>query len=152
MTRATLLKQFPFDPYYLRGNGYREESDFQMNLTVNGFDVVISPDSFCYHLPMSEVRTGGQRAPSLARVASMIQHNQYFYGKYFDRYRERFGLKIPRPVASALFAAFALFRVFLEPLYIRVGRAVYRPMRRIGLKRSLGLGTLLMAGLLEALT
>ena len=61
LTRKALLQQFPFDPYYARGNGYREETDYQMNLFVNGYDIYVTNDCHSIHLPWSQVRTGGQR-------------------------------------------------------------------------------------------
>ena len=54
-----LLTKFGFDPHYGSGNGYREESDYQANLFVNGHDLLITNDAWCAHLPLDQVRTGG---------------------------------------------------------------------------------------------
>ncbi len=71
LTRKSLLRQFPFDDYYARGNGYREETDFQMNLFVNGFDIHVTNDCHSFHLPLSQVRTGGQRT-SFAQAILLV--------------------------------------------------------------------------------
>lgn len=122
MTRRELLLRHPFDPYYRKGNGYREESDYQMNLTVNGFRVVMTPQTCCYHLPMTLVRKGGQRQPKSASLASMIEHNGYFYGKYYARYRRQFGIATPEYLARASFVLFAVFRIYIEQHLIRCAR------------------------------
>lgn len=114
MTRRELLSRFPFDPYYRQGNGYREESDYMMNLSVNGYQVVMTPQTACFHMPMSAVRSGGQRRPAWQSLRSMLTHNRYFFGKYHERYRRRFGLGTPEAVARWLFAGFAVYRIFLE--------------------------------------
>ncbi len=67
LTRKSLLLKFPFDGYYARGNGYREETDFQMNLFVNGFDIYVTNECHSFHLPLSQVRTGGQRTQPFKR-------------------------------------------------------------------------------------
>jgi glycosyltransferase involved in cell wall biosynthesis len=115
LTRKSLLLQFPFDSYYSRGNGYREETDFQMNLFVNGFDIRITNDCHSFHLPMSLVRTGGQRTSLLKRLYWSIYYTHYFYGKYYERYAQRLGLRSPRWFAFTVFSMHAAFRETLRP-------------------------------------
>lgn len=138
MTRASLLRQYGFDPYYRQGNGYREESDYQMNLTCHGYQVSLTADTFCYHLARDSVKTGGQRRPKLESLMSTLRHNRYFYDKYYDAYRRRFGLRTPRWLAGLLFGAFALHRTYVEEHAIRVARglmprlaALTRPRPRV---------------------
>lgn len=115
LTRKSLLQRFPFDPYYARGNGYREESDFQMNLYVHGYDLVVTNDCHSIHLPQSEVRSGGQRTQMFRRIYWSIRYTHYFYGKYYARYAARLGLRAPRWLAEAAFAVFAVYRESLRP-------------------------------------
>ena len=116
LTRKNLLQQFPFDRYYARGNGYREETDYQMNLFVHGFDIYVTNDCHSFHLPLSEVRTGGQRTRPMKRLYWSIFYTRYFFGKYYERYARRTGLRSPRWVAMIAFAIFAVYRETLRPL------------------------------------
>ena len=116
LTTRSLLRQFPFDNYYARGNGYREESDFQMNLFVHGFDIYVTNDCHSFHLPLSEVRTGGQRTRPLKRLYWSIFYTHYFFGKYYEQYAKRVGLRSPRWVAFLAFAVFAVYRETLRPI------------------------------------
>jgi hypothetical protein len=115
LTRKRFLLRFPFDDYYARGNGYREETDFQMNLFVNGFDIRVTNDCHSFHLPMSQVRTGGQRTSFLKRIYWSIYYTHYFYGKYYERYAQRFGLRSPRWFAFIVFSMYTAFRETLRP-------------------------------------
>ena len=115
LTRKDLLERFPFDSYYARGNGYREETDFQMNLFVHGFKIVASNDCHSVHLPMSEVRTGGQRASKLQRLRWSIYYTSYFFEKYYERYARLMGLKVPRSIALLSFSVFAAYKEIVRP-------------------------------------
>ncbi len=115
LTRRSLIRHFPFDERYVAGNGYREESDFQMNLFVNGHRVYMSNDCHSYHLPPSQVRTGGQRTSSVNRIYWSVRHTHYFFNKYYDRYAERMRLRLPRMLALLCFSAFAIYRELLRP-------------------------------------
>jgi len=116
LTKKSLLQQFPFDSYYARGNGYREETDFQMNLFVHGFDIYVTNDCHSFHLPLSEVRTGGQRTRPIRRLYWSIFYTRYFFGKYYQRYARRLGLRSPCWVALLAFAIFAVYRETLRPI------------------------------------
>jgi glycosyltransferase involved in cell wall biosynthesis len=118
LTRASLLRQFPYDDFYARGNGYREETDYQMNLYVNGHKIVVTNDCHSIHLPAGQTRTGGQRTSGLARIYWSVYYTNYFFGKYYDRYAARMGLKVPRWAALASFAVFAVYRQYIRvPLH-----------------------------------
>jgi glycosyltransferase involved in cell wall biosynthesis len=116
LTQKSLLLQFPFDSYYARGNGYREETDFQMNLFVHGFDILVTNDCHSFHLPLSEVRTGGQRTNRLKRLYWTVFYTHYFFGKYYRRYAQRMGLRSPRWAALLVFTIFSVYRETLRPI------------------------------------
>jgi glycosyltransferase involved in cell wall biosynthesis len=116
LTTRTLLRKYPFDDYYAKGNGYREETDFQMNLFTNGHKIIVTNDVHSFHLPLSEVRTGGQRAAPLWRIYWSILYTRYFYGKYYYNYAARVGLNCPKHAALFLFAVFSIYRELLRPL------------------------------------
>jgi glycosyltransferase involved in cell wall biosynthesis len=115
LTKKSLLLKFPFDDHYARGNGYREETDYQMNLFVNGFDIRVTNDCHSLHLPLSQTRTGGQRTGPLKRLFWSVHYTRYFFGKYYERYARRLGLRSPRWFALVAFAIFALYRETLRP-------------------------------------
>lgn len=120
LTRKDLLQKFPYDSYYARGNGYREETDYQMNLYVNGQDIYVTNDCHTFHLPLSEVRQGGQRVRgAFRRVYWSIFYTNYFFGKYHKRFSERFGLSFPKGLALVAFSVFSAYREFLRPLLYR---------------------------------
>jgi glycosyltransferase involved in cell wall biosynthesis len=116
LTKKSLLLHFPFDGRYARGNGYREETDFQMNLFVNGFDIYVTNECHSFHLPLSQVRTGGQRTRPLKRLYWSIYYTHYFFGKYYQRYAKRLGLRSPRWLALIAFSIFAAYRETLRPI------------------------------------
>lgn len=130
LTRRDLLRRFPFDEFYARGNGYREESDFQMNLFVHGYNVVVSNAVHSFHLPLSEVRTGGQRSRPLARLYWSVFYTRYFFDKYYRRYAARLGLRTPKVLALAAFAVFAAYREALRPVLYPLVLAWYARRRR----------------------
>ena len=105
LTKKSLLLAFPFDGHYARGNGYREETDFQMNLFVNGFDIYVTNECHSFHLPMSQVRTGGQRTRPLQRLYwSDLLHALFFRASIMRAMPRRLGLRSPRWLALAAFA------------------------------------------------
>jgi glycosyltransferase involved in cell wall biosynthesis len=115
LTRKSLLKRFPFDGCYVRGNGYREETDYQMNLYVNGYRIRVTNDVHSFHLPPSMVKTGGQRTRSFSRIYWSIFYTRYFFAKYYDKYAERMGLWTPSWLALYMFAIFVIYREYVRP-------------------------------------
>jgi glycosyltransferase involved in cell wall biosynthesis len=126
LTRKSLLTKYPYDGHYARGNGYREESDFQMNLYVNGYDIWVTNDCHTFHLPMSAVRTGGQRTHSLVRIWWSIYYTRYFFAKYYAGYAKRVGLKAPRWLAVFSFGLFSIYRETFRVVLFAVGKWVLR--------------------------
>lgn len=130
LTRRDLLLAYPFDPYYARGNGYREETDYQMNLYTRGHKIVVTNDCHSFHLPLSEVASGGQRAGRLQRVYWSIYYTRYFFGKYYGPYAARQGLRAPRWIALAAFSGFAVYRTYVRPLIYPLALAVASRTKR----------------------
>ncbi len=115
LTKKRLLLEFGFDAHYARGNGYREETDYQMNLFVHGFDICVTNDCHSFHLPLSQVRSGGQRTSRLKRLYWSVYYTRYFFGKYHERYARRLGIHWPRWFALLAFSIFAVYRETLRP-------------------------------------
>ncbi len=137
LTRRSLLLAHPFDPFYARGNGYREETDFQMNLYTRGYRIIVTNDCHSIHLPLAEVTGGGQRTGRIKRIAWSIYYTDYFFRKYYQKYAARQGLRAPRSVALAAFSAFAVYRTLLRPLIYPLAIALLarRPAARLEVAR-----------------
>ncbi|WP_428826557.1 glycosyltransferase family 2 protein [Azonexus sp. IMCC34842] len=130
LTHKHLLQCFPYDPTYARGNGYREESDFQMNLYTHGYDIVVSNDCHSIHLPPALVRTGGQRTQTFRRICWSIYYTHYFFAKYYVPYAARLGLLAPRWLAEIAFAVFAVYRETVRPPLYALAKWGLRQRRR----------------------
>lgn len=115
LTKKHLLTAFPYDPMYSRGNGFREESDYQINLFVNGYNIYTTNDCCTLHLPMSEVTGGGQRVPPYSRVYWSILYTKYFFDKYYAAYAKRLGQKTPKWLALTAFSAYISYKEMLRP-------------------------------------
>ena len=126
LTRRSLLLAHPFDGHYRLGNGYREETDFQMNLFVNGHDIWVTNDCHSIHLPLSQVRTGGQRTQAWRRIYWANHYTRYFYAKYYARYAQRLKLRTPRSLALLAFGVFSLYKELLRPSLHALAMAALR--------------------------
>jgi glycosyltransferase involved in cell wall biosynthesis len=115
LTRLELLKSFGFDPFYCKGNGYREESDFQANLIINGYVIILSSYTHSIHLSRSETRTGGQRINRISRFYWNVYYSIYFYKKYFVHYKRLF----PEIQYSYRTAIYHLITYQFKDLFIR---------------------------------
>lgn len=125
LTTKTLLETFSYDPFYARGNGFREETDFQINAFVHDRGIMVTNDTHCFHLHGSEVRRGGQRMGRFGQWYWNVFYTAYLYDKYYDRLRDRLGLEYSKNVAKLLFALTQCNQFFIQPLR-KLPRAVYR--------------------------
>jgi glycosyltransferase involved in cell wall biosynthesis len=115
LTTKALLLQYKFDSFYKAGNGYREESDFQMNLYVNGHEIIATNDTHAVHLHRSEVRGGGNRVNRLSQIFWATYYTNYFYSKYWNRYAKRMEISYSRYEALLLFAFWISYVILLRP-------------------------------------
>jgi glycosyltransferase involved in cell wall biosynthesis len=60
LIRRSVFESVQFDPGY-RGNAFREETDFYLSARTQGFRLIFTPRTVCYHLRGSLNATGGQR-------------------------------------------------------------------------------------------
>jgi glycosyltransferase involved in cell wall biosynthesis len=128
LTTKALLEEYGFDAHYIRGSCFREESDFQMNLFTSGRDILVTNAVHSIHLHRTECAQGGARRSRFSRYYWALLYNRYFYDKYYARYAERVGLRLPRWAADALFAVYQLYFLFIKPV-VRI--ALNRPGARI---------------------
>lgn len=72
-------------------NGYREESDAQVQMLKKGYKIIYSSEAECYHLPSYAIETGGQHKSSRFRQELYTIKNTFvFYDRHFDYLKERF--------------------------------------------------------------
>jgi hypothetical protein len=91
----------------------------------------MSNDCHSFHLPLSQVRSGGQRTSSLRRIYWSIRHTRYFFAKYYKRYAARLRLQVPQTAALGSFAAFAIYRELLRPPLHRAALTALGYRRRL---------------------
>lgn len=116
LTRKDLLQKYGFDPHYAKGNGYREETDYQLNIFVNGYDIYITNDCHTMHLPLSEVKTGGQRVKPFVRIRWSFMNTAYLFDKYYTQYASKVGLKLPKFLSLSMFGLFVTYKELLRPI------------------------------------
>ena len=116
LTRKKLLKNLSYDPFYSKGNGYREESDFQVNAFVNGYKIVCTNDTHCYHMSRQEVQNGGQRVNRFKQLYWNIYFTNYFYNKYFKKVKKMLNISYSKNIAMIIFSISIFNILFLKPL------------------------------------
>ncbi len=86
-----------------------------MNLFVHDYPIWITNDVHSMHLPISQVRTGGQRTSRFEKVYWSIIYTNYFFEKYYQDYAKRVGLHLDGSTLLLAFSVFALYRETLRP-------------------------------------
>jgi hypothetical protein len=61
-----------------------------------------------------------------------VYYTRYFYKKYYAAYAARAGLRLPRWLAVAAFAGFAVYREYLRPALYGVAIRIVRLRRNRG--------------------
>ena len=122
MTTKKLLNQFQIDPFYAKGNGFREESDFQLNAFLNGNKIIMTNDTHCVHMNMKEVKTGGQRVNRLKRYWYNVYYTHYFLNKYFSGIQKKLNIKYSLRSAISLYALAEFYDFFIRPFCLLVQR------------------------------
>lgn len=116
LTTKKLLNKFGYDPSYARGNGYREESDFQMNTFINGYKIICTNDTHCYHMSKQEVNVGGQRTNRFKQLFWNIYFTNYFFNKYFVKAKIKLDIQHSKSTALLLFSLSMFGKLFIQPI------------------------------------
>lgn len=91
LARRALLLFHDIDTFYSRGNGFREESDIQAKIYVNGGKIIMTNDTHCVHMHDSEKKSGGQRVGRFAYFFWSVYYTSYFFKKYYNSIMARQG-------------------------------------------------------------
>jgi len=126
MTTKPLLEKFGFDAHYSKGNGFREESDFQVNAFVNGCKIIMSNEMHCVHMHLSEVRTGGQRVSRIKRFKWNIVYTNYFFNKYYGQVSQKINLRFSKKAAIIIYTFAEFYRFFIRPFSLIPSKIIER--------------------------
>lgn len=129
LASRALLLHYGLDPYYSKGNGFREETDVQMRAFLDGHRIVVTNEAHAVHLHPSEVRSGGQRVDRLRRFYWTVHYTRYFYAKYFNAVRAKLAIPYPMPAAIALYTLVEFYVFFVRPFVVLPGYLVQRWLR-----------------------
>lgn len=116
MASRERLVSYGFDEYYFPGNGYREESDPQLQHFCDGGQNIITNEASCYHMARSEVKTGGQRISRIRQFYYCVKYNSYFFDKYYEKSAKRLSLTTSLSQAKLIFVLALFFKMFIQPL------------------------------------
>lgn len=124
LTKKDLLQKYGYDNFYVKGNGYREESDFQINAYSHGWDILITKDTQCYHLHKSDVTSGGQRVNVWKQFYWNVYYTNYFYNKYFNKVKEKIGIPYSKNLALVLFTVHQFYELIIKH-FLRIPYKVF---------------------------
>jgi GT2 family glycosyltransferase len=95
-------------------NGYREESDAQVQMTEKGYKIIYTSDTECYHLPRSAIEQGsGQHKNSLIKQELFKIINTFiFYDRFYRFLKENYKLKASKMVMKLYFVQNVIFNIF----------------------------------------
>lgn len=117
LTRKDLLQHYQYDPYYGKGNGFREETDFQLNVFTSNLKLKVTSDTYCYHMHRADVPRGGQRTSRIGQLYWNIYYTNYMYDKYFEKLRHLLGISYSKNTAKLFFALYQFYNLFIGPFF-----------------------------------
>lgn len=118
LTKKSLLEKYSFDTFYSKGNGFREESDFQLNLFCNGGKILVTNEVHCVHFHLSEVKSGGQRVNRISRFYWTLYYTNYFLNKYFNKVRKELGIPYSLIIGKLIYFILTFYTFFLRPFLL----------------------------------
>lgn len=124
LTKRDLFLKYYDESFLLsKGNGYREETVFQIKIWLEGYENFILKKTSCFHLNKKDVLLGGQNQSNrFKKLFWTCVLNYYFLNKYFIPYKEKTGIQ------GGFFYIFFLFiydefnQLFLRPIKRRIYR------------------------------
>lgn len=106
-------------------NGYREETDAQVQILKAGYSIIYTSDTCCYHFPARN-KKGGQHSSNMIRFELYkIINNNLFLDRNYDFIRQKFGLSKP-----LLFVKIIFIRNEIHILTKKVIRKIVKRIKR----------------------
>lgn len=85
-------------------NGYREETDAQVQITRKGYDIIYTANTCCYHFPAKN-KKGGQHSSNVLKFELYkIINNNIFLDRHFDFLSNKYELNNKRITLKIRFA------------------------------------------------
>ena len=105
-----------------KGNGYREESDAQVQLSIKGYKIIFTSDTCCYHLPhiQTETKSGQHTMSKYSYEMAKIKNTFIFYNRFYPFFKEKY--QIP----SKQYLQYYFVKKELET----IGRKLIKKIRR----------------------
>ena len=102
-----------------RVNGYREETDAQVQMLKMGVDIQYICDAQCYHFPP---RKGGQHTSRVIKSdLYKIRNNNIFWNRHYAFLKEKYSLKRGKFIMKSDFILYVL-KIHLKGLFYRIKR------------------------------
>ncbi len=118
LCRKDLLKSVAIDPFYSRGNGFREETDPQVSLLANDVRIMMTNETHVVHMHMSEVKSGGQRVGRFERFYWTLYYTHYFLNKHYPTLKKHTQLPWGRTCAFGIYSILEFYVFFIRPFFI----------------------------------
>ncbi|MDI6741956.1 MAG: glycosyltransferase family 2 protein [Smithella sp.] len=118
LARRELLLSHDIDTFYSRGNGFREESDVQAAIYVNGGKIIMTNDTHSVHMNPSEVTSGGQRAGRFSTLFWSLYYTSYFFKKYYNPIMKMQGKSGGYPRGILIFSVLRIYQSFIRLFFI----------------------------------
>jgi len=123
VTRKKLLECHPYDDFFSKGNGYREESTFQAKLVAKGYHILVTNKTHCFHLHEKDTQIGGQRMAWWKKYFWNLYYSFYFFKKYYEGFTEAFDL--PNGYRRAFWRYFcAIQREYGQAVYLGLKKRI----------------------------
>lgn len=85
-------------------NGYREESDAQVQMVKNGYRILYHPKAISFHFPRKQIENGGQHNSSILRhELYKILNNNKFLDRHYDFFNKEYRLNISKFKMKVMF-------------------------------------------------
>ncbi|MCE5212400.1 MAG: glycosyltransferase family 2 protein [Deltaproteobacteria bacterium] len=118
VVRRSFLLSHEIDTFYRWGNGFREESDVQAKIYINGGRIIMTNETHSVHMHSSEVISGGQRVGRYAYLFWSIFYTAYFFKKYYRPVMERQGKNESCVKGVAIYFVMVLYLFIAQPLSV----------------------------------
>lgn len=96
------------------GNGYREESDAQVQLSIKGYRIIFTSETCCYHFPhaQTEMQSGQHTMPRFCYEFFKIKNTFIFYDRFYPFFKSHYPIKSTKNELKLYFVG----KVFRENL------------------------------------
>lgn len=118
LAKRMIFQQCKFDENY-GGNGWNDETDFQLEAAKLGYKIYLCPHTACFHLPRRIDDKGGQWSMNIfAFTWWSMKNNHYFLKKHYNYLKKSLGLRYTKNQLMSF--------AFLDRLTFTVNQLLYK--------------------------